>query len=103
MNSAPRLLHNLIASFNIGNSEIHKAVDSISVGNAERYRWLIGRRAASDVQDHPNIRELKVRRRIAVTQGQDASAEDLFVVASRSLDVGDGEEVRDGEPVRGGI
>jgi hypothetical protein len=88
---------------NIRNAEIHKAVDVIRVGDAERYRRLIRGRAASNVQNHPDIRKLKVSRRVAVTQAQNASAEDLFVVASRSLDVGDGEKMCDADPSLGGI
>src|SRR5580700_2080469 len=88
-----------IARLNIRNAEIHKAVDVIRVGDAERYRRLIGGRPAPDVQNHPDIRQLKVRRRVAVTQAQNASAEDLFVVASRSLDVGDGEKLRNADPL----
>src|SRR5476649_2338127 len=76
----------LIALLNIRNAEIHKAVDVIRVGDAERYRRFIRRRSASYVQNHPDIRKLKVPRRVAITQAQNASAEDLFVVASRSLD-----------------
>src|SRR6202030_3663944 len=87
-----------IARLNIRNAEIHKAVDVIRVRDAERYRRLIRGRAASNVQNHPNIRKLKVPRRVAVTQAQNASAENLFVVASRSLDVGDGEKMRDANP-----
>src|SRR5262249_3149964 len=49
------------------------------------------------VQNHPDIRKLKVRRRVAVTHGQNASAEYFFIVASRSLDVGDGKKMRDSE------
>src|SRR5580698_7772789 len=86
-----------IARLNIRNADIHKAVDLIRVGDAERYRRLVRGRPAPNVQYHPNIRELKVRRRVAVTHGQNASAENLFVVASRSLDVGDGEKMRDGD------
>src|SRR6202030_277413 len=91
-----------IARLNIRNAEIHKAVYVIRVGDAERYRRLIRGRAAPNVQDHPDIRKLKVRRRVAVTQAQNASAEDLFVVASRSLDVGDGEKLRDADPLSRG-
>src|ERR1700688_848343 len=91
-----------IARLNIRNAEIHKAVDVIRVGDAERYRRLIGGRPASNVQNHPDIRKLKVRRRVAVTHGQNASAEDLFVVASGSLDVGDGEKMRDADPLARG-
>src|SRR5258708_922403 len=87
---------------NIRNAEIHKAVDVIRVGDAERYRRLIRSRSAPNVQNHPDIRQLKVRRRVAVTQAQNASAEDLFVVASRSLDVGDGEKLRDADPLSRG-
>src|ERR1700689_802341 len=76
-----------IARLNIRHAEIHKAGDVIRGGDAERYRRLIRGRPASDVQNHPDIRELKVSRRVAVAQAQNASAEDLFVVASRSLDV----------------
>src|SRR5215813_12134680 len=83
---------------NIRNAEIHKAVDVIRIGDAERYRRLIRGRPASNVQNHPNILKLKIRRRVAVTQAQNASAEDLFVVASRSLDVGDGEKICDANP-----
>ena len=87
-----------IARLNIRNAEIHKTVDVIRFGDAERYRRLILGRPAPNVQDHPDIGKLKVRRRVAVTHGQNASAEDLFVVASRSLDVGDGEKMRDADP-----
>src|SRR5580698_2804427 len=91
-----------VARLNIRNAEIHKAVDVIWVGDAERYRRLIGGRPAPDVQNHPDIRQLKVRRRVAVTHGQNASAEDLFVVAGRSLHVGDGEKMRDADPLAWG-
>src|SRR5580692_344216 len=91
-----------IARSNIRNAEIHKAVDVIWVGDAERYRRLIRRRPAPYVQNHPDIRKLKVRRRVAITHGQNASAEDFFVVASRSLDVGDGEKMRDADPLSRG-
>src|SRR5471030_1673695 len=87
---------------NIRNAEIHKAVDVIRIGDAERYRRLIRGGPAPNVQNHPDIRELKVPRRVAVTQAQNASAEDLFVVASRSLDVGDGEKIRDADPLSRG-
>src|ERR1700688_1173487 len=87
-----------VARLNIRNAEIHKAVDVIRVGHAERYRGLVRGRPAPDIQNHPDIRKLKVGRRVAVTHGQNASTEDLFVVASRSLDIGDGEKMRDGDP-----
>src|ERR1700722_20199962 len=86
-----------VARLNIRDAEIHKAVDVIRVGDAERYRRLIRSRPASNVQNHPDIRKLKVGRRVAVTHGQNASAEDLFVIAGRSLDVGDGEKMRDAD------
>src|SRR5271156_1241674 len=74
----------------------------IRVGDAERYRRLIRGRPSSNVQNHPNIRKLEVRRCVAVTQAQNAGAEDLFVVASRSLDVGDGEKMCDADPLSRG-
>src|SRR6202030_3419173 len=88
-----------IARLNIRNAEIHKAIDVIWVGDAERDRRLIRGRPASNVQNHPDIRKLKVRGRVAVTHGQNAGAEYFFVVASRSFDVGDGEKVRDADPL----
>jgi hypothetical protein len=48
----------------------------IWVGDAERYRRLVRGRSASNVQNHPDIRKLKVPGRVAVTQAQDASAEE---------------------------
>ena len=51
---------------NIRNAEIHKAVDVIRVGNAERYRRLIRGWPATNIQDHPDIRKLKVPWRVAV-------------------------------------
>src|SRR4030095_13788321 len=82
-----------IARLNIRDAEIHKAVDVIRVRDAERYRRLIRRRPAPNVQNHPDIRELKVPRRVAVAQAQNAGTEDLFVVAGRSRDVGGGDQV----------
>ena len=64
-----------VARLNIGNAEIHKAVDVVRVGDAERYRRLVRGRAAPHVQNHPDIRKLKVRRGVAVTHGQNVSAE----------------------------
>jgi len=84
-------------------AEIHKAVDVIRVRDAERYRRLIRGRPAPNLQNHPDIRKLKVPRRLAVTQAQNANAEDPFVGASRSLDVGDGEKLRDADPLARGI
>src|SRR5580698_9551859 len=86
---------------NISNPEVHKAVDVIWVGDAERYRRLVRRWTATHVHNHPDIRELKVSGRVAVAQAQNASAEDFFIVASGSLDVLDGKEMRDAEPVPG--
>src|ERR1700733_2066807 len=92
----------LIARLNIGNAEIHKAVDVIRIGDAERHRRFIRGRSASYVQNHPDIRKLKVGRGVAITQGQNASAEDLFVIAGRSLDVGEGKKMRDADPLSRG-
>jgi len=92
-----------MARLNIRNPEIHKAADVIRVGDAEPYRWLVRSRPAPHVHNHPDIRELKVPRPVAVAQAQNASAEDPFVVASRSLDVLHGEKMRDADPSRGGI
>jgi hypothetical protein len=63
---------------NIRNAEIHKAVDVIWFGDAERYRRLIRGRPAPDIQNHLNIRKLKIRRRVAVPHGQNASADALL-------------------------
>src|SRR5208282_1215109 len=98
----PSTLPQFIARLNVRHADVQKAVDVIRVGDAERYRRLIRGRAAPNVQNHPDVRKLKVPRRIAVTQAQNASAEDLFVVASRSLDVGDGEKMRDADPLSRG-
>jgi hypothetical protein len=54
----------------------------IRVGDAERYHRLIRGRPAPNVQNHPDVRKLKIPRRVAVAQAENASAEDLFVVAS---------------------
>ena len=87
---------------NIRNTDIHKAVDLVRVGDAERYRRLVGGRAASDVDKEPRICDLNVRRcAAAVAFAQNAPPENRFVEASRSVDVGDGEEVCDGEPIPG--
>jgi hypothetical protein len=87
---------------NIRNAEIHEAVDVIRIGDAERHRRLVRGRPASNVQNHPDIRKLKVRRRVPVTHSQNASAKDLLVVANRSLDVGDGKKMRDADPLSRG-
>src|SRR5580692_8337082 len=91
-----------VARLNIRNAEIHKAIDVIWVGDAERYRRLIRGRPAPHVQNHPDIRKLKVRRRVAVTHGQNASAENFFVIAGRALLVRDGEKIRDADPLQRG-
>src|SRR5271167_3189992 len=98
----PSTFPQFIARLNIRHPEIHKAGDVIRVGDAERYRRLIRGRPPSNVENHPDIRKFKVRWRIAVTQAQNASAEDLFVVACRSLDVGDGEKMRNTDPLSRG-
>jgi len=59
--------------------------------------------AAPDVQNHPDIRQLKVRRRIAVNHAQNAGAEDFFVVVSRSFNVGHGQKSRNADPLPRGI
>src|ERR1700722_15045379 len=86
---------------NIRNADIHKAVDQIGVGgDAERYRWFVGCRAAPDVDNEPRVRDLEVTRRaLAIPSAQNATTEDRFVKSKRSLDVGDGDEVRDGNPI----
>jgi len=95
-------LPQLIARLDIRDAKIHKAVDVIRVGDAERYRRFVGGRAAPNVQNHPDIRKLKVGWRVAVTHAQNASAEDLFVVVSRPFEVGDGEEMCNAEPLARG-
>src|SRR5580700_6423809 len=88
-----------MARLNIGNADIHKTADLIRVGDPERYRRLVGGRPAPDVDKEPHIRDLNVPgRAAAVASAQNATAEDRFIEASRSFDVGDGEKVRDGEP-----
>ena len=88
-----------IARLDIRNAEIHKAADVIRVGDAECYRRLVGCRPAANVKNHPDVRKLKVRRRVAVTHAQNARAEDLFVVVGLPLEVGDGEKMCDAEPL----
>ena len=73
----------------------------VGVGDPECYGWFVGCRAATDVDDEPRVRELDVpRRAAAVASAQYATSEDRFVKASRSFDVGDGQEVCDGKPRR---
>src|SRR5581483_11595857 len=92
-------LPQVVARLDIRNAEIHKAADVIRVWDAERDRRLVRGRPATHVQNHPDIRKLKVRRRVAVTHAQNTGAEDPLVVASRSFDVGDGEKMRDADPL----
>jgi hypothetical protein len=68
------------------NADIHKAAHLIRVGDAERYRRLFRGRPAPDVDDKPHIHDLNVpRRALAVASAQNATAEDRFVEASRSM------------------
>src|SRR6202035_3568915 len=87
---------------NIRNADIHEAVDQIGIGgDAERYRWFVGCRTAPDVDNEPRVRDLDVpRRAAAVASAQNATSEDRFVKSSRPFDVGDGEKVGDGKPIR---
>jgi hypothetical protein len=93
-----------IACLNIRNAKIHKAVDVIRVEDAQRYRRLVRGGPASDVDNQPSIRDLNApRRTLAVASAQNAADKDLFIKISRPVDVGDGDEMCDGEPSRGGI
>ena len=68
--------------------------------NVERYGRLVRCRTATDVDNEPSVRDLKVSRRAAaVASAQNAAAENPFVKSKRSFDVGDSEKVRDGKPV----
>ena len=86
---------------NIGDAEIHKTADLIRVGwDAERYRRFIGRRTAANVDNKPRVRDLDVTRRaFAIASTLNATSEHRFVKSKRSRDVGDGNKVRDGNPV----
>src|SRR5271163_1795164 len=86
---------------NIGNADIHEAADCIGVGrDAERDRWFVGRRTTPDIDNEPGVPNLEVpRRAFAVASAQNATSEDRFVKSKRSLDVGDGEKVCDGNAV----
>src|ERR1700730_15671906 len=86
---------------NIGNPDIHEAADCIGVGrDAERDRWFVRRRTAPDIDNEPGVRDLEVpRRALAVASAQNATTEDRFVKSKRSLDVGDGDKVCDGNAV----
>ena len=53
-----------------------------------------------DVDNEPRVRDLDVTRRaLAIASAQNATTEDRFVKSKRSLDVGDGEKVCDGNAV----
>jgi len=86
----------LIACMNIRNADIHEAVDCIGVrGNAERYRWLVGRRTAADIDNKPRVRDLDISgRTFAVASAQNAASKDLFIKSDRSFNVGDGDTDR---------
>jgi len=59
--------------------------------------------AASDVDDLSSIRDLNVpRRSLAVASAENAAAEDLLIKISRSVDVGDGDEMCDGKQCSSG-
>jgi hypothetical protein len=92
----PSTLPKSVARSNIRHADIHEAAHLIRVGeDTERHRRLVRGRPAPDVDDEPGIRDLNVpRRALGVPQAQNAAAKDFFVVASRSLDVGDSEEMR---------
>ena len=52
------------------------------------------------VDQEPRVRDLDVpRRAFAVAPAQNATSEDFFVKSKRSLDVGDGEKMCDGDPI----
>src|SRR5207247_74025 len=90
---------------NIRNADIHTAADLMRVGeDAKRYRRLVGGRPggrpAPNVDKEPSIRDLNVpRRALAVASAQSATAEDRFIEAKRSVDVGDGEKMCDADSV----
>jgi hypothetical protein len=78
---------------NIRNADIQEAADLILVRGGP----------APDVDDQPSIRDLNVpRRTLAVASAENAAAEDLLIKISRSVDVGDGDEMCDGKPVARG-
>jgi hypothetical protein len=90
---------------NIRNADIQEAADLIRAGgDAERHRRLVEGRSTPAVDNQPRLRDLNVpRRTLAVASAQNAAAEDLFLKISRSVDVGDGDEMCDREPVARGI
>jgi hypothetical protein len=58
---------------------------------------------ASSSRRPKSIRDLNMpRRTLGVASAQNAAAEDLFIRISRSVDVGDGDEMCHGEPVARG-
>src|SRR5580700_8591315 len=78
-----------MARLDIGNADIQEAADLIRVGgDAERHRRLVTGRPAPDVDNEPSIRDLNVPRRT--------------IKISRSVDVGDGDEMCHGESVARG-
>src|SRR5580693_6400496 len=89
---------------NIRNADIHEAADFIRVGkDAQRYRRLVRGGSAPNVHNEPRVRDLNVPgRTLAVASAQNAAAENLFIEISRSIDVGDRNKERDGEPVARG-
>src|ERR1700722_18290608 len=89
---------------NVRNADVHEAADLVRVSEgAQRYGRLVGGRPATDVDKEPGIRDLNVpRRALDVPPAQNATAEDRFVEAKRSVDIGDGEKMRDGESVSRG-
>src|SRR5580704_8428022 len=89
---------------NVRNADVHEAADLVRVGeDAQRYGRFVGGRPAPDVDKEPGIPDLNVPgRALDVAPAQNATAEDRFVEAKRSVDIGDGEEMRDGEPVSRG-
>jgi hypothetical protein len=63
-------------------------------GDTERYRWFVWCRTAPDVDNEPRVRDLHVSRRaLAVASAQNATAEDRFIEANRSVNIGDGEKL----------
>jgi hypothetical protein len=84
--------------------EISESLEIRQSPRCERHRCLVGGRATPDVDKEPRIRDLNVRRRaLAVASAQNATAEDLFIEASRPVNVGDGEKMCDADPLPRGI
>ena len=79
----PSTLPRFVARLNIRDPNIHKTVDVIRIGDAESYRRLVRRWAASDVNEEPRIRDLNISRCArAVASAQNATSEDSFIEAS---------------------